>query len=233
MNGEDVKLNLIERLSSAGIIGIYDISGEGKIRVVIENASGGNALVIRGRIKGQTNFVNLKTLSGSDNQTVSVGTYDEIQIECTAYASVSNYIRVLAASFNDAGGSAIEMIGVPTGSSLTDLESMSFTSSDNSVVIIGDNITKAIDLKVSPTFGGAHVEEFVIADWLFGSGQYSYSIPQSTHLKGAVPKIQLFEKIGSDYHPVICEMDIDVSGNILILTNSTPDLRFDGRVIIF
>lgn len=232
-SNDDIKLNLNIRILAPEILGVYDIADESKVRVVVENAAVGNTIVVRGRIKGQTLFTNIKTLSGLANDTVNVSTYDEIQIECTAFVSSSDYIKVLAASFNGAGGSAIESIGVPSGDVLlTDVENLVLTSSDNSVQIIGDNTTKGIDIKVSPSLGGSYVQNFILADWIL-SGDYQITINQATHLKGATPKVQLFEKIGATHYVIISEVDIDASGNIVIKVNSVPDSRFDGRIIIF
>lgn len=230
---DDIKLSINQRVTAIGMLsdtGIYDIADESKVRIVVENAGGGNTVVVRGRIKGQVLFTNIKTLSGSDNQVVNVFTYDEIQIECTVFTSLSDYVKVIASSFNPAGGSAIESIGVLSGDTLTDIEALILTSSDSSVQIIGDNTTKTIDLKVSPTFGGSYILNFVVADWVLGA-DYTITIPQATHLKGTSPKEQIFEKIGADHSPILCDIEIDAAGNVVITTS--PDLRFDGRIIIF
>ena len=151
---DDIKLNVIASVSATGDIGIYDISDESKVRVVVENADVGNTVVVSGRIKGQIGFATIKTFTGTVNDTLNVSTYDQIKIECTVFESMdSNPIRVLAASFNGAGGSTIETIGVPSGSDLTDVEQLTFTSSDGSVVITGDNVTKEIDFTVNPAVG--------------------------------------------------------------------------------
>lgn len=233
---EDIKLRINERRTAIGFIGsengIFDIGDESKVRVVVDNAAVGNTVIVRGRIKGQLNFVNLKTISGNDNVSVNVFTYDEIQIECTAYVSASNHVHIVASSFNNAGGSAIELIGVPSGDNLTDIEQLTFTSSDSSVVIIGDNTSKSIDLKVSPVFGGSYVSNFTIASWVLGIGEYTLNIPVGTHNKGIAPLLELQEKTGSDHSPVLCDIKVNVSGDITITTKSSPDLRFDGRITI-
>jgi hypothetical protein len=150
---DDIKFNLNKRLSSAGEVGVYDISDENKVRIVIENAAGGNTVVVSGRIKGQSGFDELKTITGTSSEVINVSTYDEIKIECTAYASLSDHIQLLTSSFNGAGGSAIESIGVPSGDNLTEFDSFSITSSNGTVLISGDNVTKTIDLIVDPQAG--------------------------------------------------------------------------------
>lgn len=142
----ELKMRINKTISSAENLGIYDVSDEGKVRFVIEGASAGNEVVVRGRIKGAASFETLKQLVGSANEVINVFTYEELEVECTNFASSSSIIKILASSFNDAGGSAIESIGVPSGSTLTDIENLNFTSSNGSVTITGNNTTKTIDL---------------------------------------------------------------------------------------
>ena len=139
-------MRINKTISSAENLGIYDVSDESKVRFVIENADAGNEVVIRGRIRGASSFEFLKTLTGSANQVVNVFTYEELEIECTNFESASNVVKVIASSFNEAGGSAIESIGVPSGDTLTEIENLTLTSSDGSVTIVGDNSTKTINL---------------------------------------------------------------------------------------
>lgn len=149
---DDIKLNIEERISSSKVLGIYDIADESKVRVVVENAAGGNTVLVKGRIKGQAEFELIKILTGSISQAINVFTYDEIQIECSVYSSSSDFVKILAASFNQAGGSAIDSIGVASGDNLTDIENFSFISSDSSISIVGDNVAKTINLT---TAGGS------------------------------------------------------------------------------
>ena len=139
-------MRIDKTILSAENLGIYDVSDEGKVRFVIEQASSGNQVVVRGRIKGASSFTTLKTLTGSVSEVINVFTYEEMEVECTNFESSSNIVKILASSFNEAGGSAIESIGVPSGSDLTDFESFNFTSSNGTVTIVGNNTTKTIDL---------------------------------------------------------------------------------------
>jgi hypothetical protein len=235
VNPNNVKMRVNEMLKAAGKInGVYDISDESKIRVVTEECGAGNTIVVRGRIKGQANFVNLKTITGQANETVTVSTYDEVEIECTVYQPLAQFIRVLASSFNEAGGSAIESIGVPSGSNLTDFDAFSFVSSDNTILISGNNSTKTIDLKVIGTLGDAFSDTFnATSNWGTPAlGVYSISYPQSLHAKGTTPTIDVYELVVSQYIPVEVPMTIDLSGNVILQVSETPDLRFEGIVII-
>jgi hypothetical protein len=214
-----------------------DISDEAKVRFVIEGAAGGNTVVVKGKITGEDTFsTTLATLSGSINQVVNVATYDQIYVECTVYASSGSYVKVIASSFNDAGGSAIDQIGVITGTNLTDFSEFTFTSSDNSVEIEGNNTTKEIDFRAVGGGGNSsYVDTFDdSADWGAASGgNYSITIAQLTHGKGVSPKVQVFELVGATYELVYLNTIVSAAGNVTISVNETPDLRFEGKIIIF
>jgi len=141
----ELKMRINKTISSPEILGTYDVSDEGKVRFVIEQASSGNEVEVRGRIKGASSFTLLKTITGSISEVINVFTYEEIEVECTVFESSTNLVKIIASSFNEAGGSAIESIGVPSGDDITEFENLSFTSSDGTVTIVGDNVTKTID----------------------------------------------------------------------------------------
>jgi hypothetical protein len=146
------RFNLNKSITGSGELGIFDISDESKVRIAVENAGGGNTVTISGRIKGQADFIAIGEISGSDSKAFSVFTYDEIKISCTAYNSATTFVKILASSFNEAGGSAID-IGVPSGDSLEGAETVTFTSSDDTVVIEGNATNNTIDFRVSPMSG--------------------------------------------------------------------------------
>jgi hypothetical protein len=210
-----------------------DVGDESKIRIVIENAQAGNTVVVRGKLSGQSNYVNLKTLTGNVNENINVFTYDLIEIECTAFVSLSNFVKIIARSFSQAGGSAIETIGVTSGDTLTDVESLSFISSDNSVEIIGDDNNKTIDIKVSPAFGGNFTDTFIVGDWNGPlSGSYYITYTEVVHEQGTAPTVEVYELIMGEYHKVQIATLVDSSGNVTIQVPQLPDLRFQGLIII-
>jgi hypothetical protein len=151
---DDIKLNIIVPVSSAGVLDVYDISDETKLRIIVENAGVLNTVIVSGRIIGQTGFTELKTVVGSSNTLVNISSYDHIKIECTVYESLnSSPIKVIAASFSNAGGSAIESIDVPSGDDLADVDKLIFSSSDGSVIITGNSTTNTVDFTVDPSVG--------------------------------------------------------------------------------
>lgn len=84
--------------------------------------------------------------------------------------------------------------------------------------------------------GGGDVYElaFTIASWGSAvSGYYYITVTQGTHDKGLSPGVQIFEEDGSDYVLVnVDEIKVMANGDVAIRVPETPDLRFDGRLII-
>lgn len=77
-----------------------------KLRVVVENAGGGNTILVKGKLFPQTAWQTLATISGSTaGTTVDISVVDEYQIECTAYAASGGTPKVMASAFfNQASG---------------------------------------------------------------------------------------------------------------------------------
>ena len=63
-------------------------------------------------------------------------------------------------------------------------------------------------------------------------GNYSLVIPVATHGKGQNPVVQILELSGSDYMTIGISHKVDSLGNITIQVSETPDLRFNGKIII-
>lgn len=74
--------------------GGFEIGNLEKARVVIENAGGGNEVVLRVKIKGQSSYTTLTTLTGNTNVLVDIRTYDLLQIECTTHSGTPKFILV-------------------------------------------------------------------------------------------------------------------------------------------
>jgi len=145
-------MRINKNITSAGIVGQLDVTDESKIRIVIENADSGNEVVVRAKILGQTDYTVLETFTGNTNSVVGVFTYEKVEIECTSYSSTGQFVKVISTSFNQAGGSAIDTIGVPSGDDLTNIENLELISSDGSISIVGDNLTKTIDFTAALTY---------------------------------------------------------------------------------
>ena len=226
----ELKFSIVQQITAATIFPASNIADENKIRFVIEGATGGNTIVVRARIVGQADWDTLATITGSDKSVVNVSTYDELQVECTVYASSTNNVKVIASSFNEASGSTT--IDAPTGGSVSSDEII-FTSSDDSVIITAIPGTNSIDF-VAVGGGGSvskHVTTVQILDWVGPSaGEYSLTIPFTTHGK-ANPVVTCMEASGGDFEVV--DTAIFLTGNdVKVLVLSTPDTRFVGKIFI-
>lgn len=145
---DELKYNLVHRATSTGIISEAYIRDEAKIRFVIENAGAGNSIKVEGRLVGQSDWVSLLDITGSDNQVIDVSTYEEIRVSVISYDSLGNYIDVIGSSFDNVTTSA-------TGSATWGM--IGGTLSDQS------DLQAALDAKVNlSSFGLLNPEEIYI-----------------------------------------------------------------------
>ena len=63
------------------------------------------------------------------------------------------------------------------------------------------------------------------------SGSYILTVPFSSHAKTA-PIVQLFEASGANYIQVEAGIRVDAANNVIVTVNSSPDLRFVGKIVI-
>lgn len=91
-------------------------------------------------------------------------------------------------------------------------------------------------INVAGTGGGADpafVQSFLIANWAGPSGgEYTYTISAASHGKGANPAVTVYEDVGVTWDEVSIEIEIDVSGNVVLKVTEVADTRFDGKVVI-
>ena len=229
MSDNNVVYTLSRIVTTTGSLGIGNISNEGKIRFVISNAGVSNLVRVRARIVGQTAWTNLIDFTGDTNDTVDVFTWDQIEVLVLVYSSASTYVRIAASSFDGSGVS----VSTPDGD-VDNINTIIFTSSDNSVTITGDQDTGTIDF-VAVGGGGSsdYIDTFnATSDWTGPTlGIYSLVYDFSTHAKTS-PVIDLFETISSNNEPVIADISVDSSNNVTISVSESPDLRFIGKIII-
>lgn len=227
----DVKASVVQNISTAEIIATLNISDESKVRIVISNAAGGNTIVIRGRITGQLDWDTISTLTGNNKTAVSVKTYDEVQIECTVYASASNYVRVVVSSFSDAGGSTV--IDAPAGGQI-DSDAITLTSSDSSITITNDPVTNTIDF-VATGVGGLSKYTSVFnntTDWVLNGSNYELTVLAATYGSKANPVIYTFETIAGVDTEVFPAIIKNVTNDIILQVTQVPDNRYTGKIII-
>lgn len=230
MNNE-IKASVVQNITATGIIATLNISDEGKVRFVISNAAGGNTVVIRGRITGQLDWDTLDTLTSSTKTVVSVKTYDEIEIECTVYSSLSNFVRVVVSSFNDAGGSTT--IDAPTGGQI-DSDAITLTSSDSSISITNDPDTNTIDF-IATGIGGLskYTQSFNnTSDWVLNGSIYELKILAATHGNKLNPVVFTVETVAGEDVEIFPTIVRNASNDIILQVTQSPDNRYTGKIII-
>jgi hypothetical protein len=232
MSKEDVKVTLNLVVNATGRIAEASITDESKLRIVTSDCGASNEIIVRARIIGQQDWDVLATITGNSKQVVSIKTYDNVQLECTVFDPASNFIKVAAGSFNDAGGST--SIDAPTGGIIEEPEILTFTSSDSSVTIVTDPINNTIDFVASGAGSPfvKYVKTVLIGDWIGPSaGEYTLTIPFSFH--GVTnPVCACYEENASTFDLIIYPVNVDASNNIVIKANQTPDTRFIGKIVI-
>lgn len=229
----DVRVSLSKIVRQVEIISTDVISDEDKLRLVISNCGPTNAIIVKGKIINQDDYDTITTITGNSKSVISIKTYDYVQLECTVFDSLTDHIKVVAASFNDAGGST--SIDAPSGGIIQDAELITFESSDSTISITTNPLTNTIDIKslVSGGSSSRYVKQFNnTTDWTGPSaGLYTLSLPFSFH-SVVNPSINVYEYNGSSYDIVLISSNVDTSNNITINVSEIPDNRFTGKLVI-
>ncbi len=85
------------------------------------------------------------------------------------------------------------------------------------------------------TSGGveAFSKEFIISDWIDNNPLYSIFITSNEHQKSTISSIIIYKNNGGNYEEVYVESKIvDAFMGVEINVLYSPDMRFDGRVVI-
>ena len=86
----------------------------------------------------------------------------------------------------------------------------------------------------SPTPTVGYLQSFnATTNWTLDVSVYKIIINEATHLKGINPSVQVFELVAGVYNLVdVDSLEVDNSGQVTIKVLSSPDLRFQGKVLI-
>ena len=94
-------------------------------------------------------------------------------------------------------------------------------------------VSEALDQLAANSSSTKYEQSFIIADWTGPSGgEYSLVIPEATHLKGVNPNPVIFENIAGTYELTHVSVSVANTGTITLKIVDSPDLRFDGKIII-
>lgn len=64
------------------------------------------------------------------------------------------------------------------------------------------------------------------------SGVYSITVLEATHGREENPVVQVYENDLTNFDQIEVDININPSGDITISVPETPDLRFEGKIII-
>ena len=73
---------------------------------------------------------------------------------------------------------------------------------------------------------------FLVASWNLNVDKYEITISEATHERGAAVLVQVYELDTGVYKEVGTDITVSAAGNITITIAASPDLRFDGKVVI-
>jgi hypothetical protein len=136
------RLALNKQFTATGSFGPYDTLMAPKLRVVIENVGGGSTVLVKGRLKNQTSYSTLATITGATSgTTVDTSVVDEVLFDCTVYSASGGTPAVIASTFFsvDSGGGSGDILdgGNATGSTVT-----IGTTDTQDLIFITDNVER-------------------------------------------------------------------------------------------
>jgi hypothetical protein len=101
------KFGIKKIVQASGSLGIFDITNDTQIRVVIENAGPTNVVAVYGKIQGQNAYQLIDTVVGSTNKLIETALFDFLELEVVAYDTTGNYIDIAGSGFiTSTGGSS-------------------------------------------------------------------------------------------------------------------------------
>jgi hypothetical protein len=134
----------------------------GNLRVAVENVGGGNVVVVKGRIAGQSTFQTLATITGATTgTTVDISVVDEIQFDCTTYSASGGTPKLLASGFFKRGGSTAPagfgFYAQQNGTTLIDQATVAGDNTVNIALNAADYVhgTLGLVIPASGSFGSA------------------------------------------------------------------------------
>lgn len=86
-------------VDTVGIVGEYALIDNDSIRFLVEGANVPNTFIIRMRLKGQSTWEDIKTLTSNASEVLKTDTYDFMQIESTVLDG--SVIKLIASGFKD------------------------------------------------------------------------------------------------------------------------------------
>lgn len=131
---------------SSGSLGLFDITDDKQIKIIVANAGPTNVVAVYGKIQGQNSFQLLDTIVGSTNKLIDVALFDFLELEVVAYDSTGNYIDIAGSGFITSTSSASS--GLVTVTNFPNPQNVAVVNSPN--VNTGLNPLTDAQLRASP-----------------------------------------------------------------------------------
>lgn len=91
------------------------VGGESSLRIAVENVGVTNAIVVYGRIRNQSAYVTLATITGATTgTTVDISLIDEVYLDCTTYEASGGTPKLISSSFSPPGSGGSFPTGLAT-----------------------------------------------------------------------------------------------------------------------
>jgi hypothetical protein len=116
---------------SSGSLGLFDITNDKQIRVIVENAGPTNVVAVYGKIQGQNSFQLIDTIVGSTNKLIDVALFDFLELEVVTYDTIGNYIDIAGSGFTTSTGG---------GGTASDVNVLNFPNPQNVAVVNTPNV---------------------------------------------------------------------------------------------
>jgi hypothetical protein len=117
---------------SSGSLGIFDITTDKQIKVIVENAGPTNVVAVYGKIQGQNAYQLIDTVVGSTSKLIDVALFDFLELEVVAYDTIGNYI--------DISGSGFVTSTTSSGGTAADVNVLNFPNPQNVAVVNSPNV---------------------------------------------------------------------------------------------
>lgn len=92
------------------------------------------------------------------------------------------------------------------------------------------NVGSALDQLSSRTT--KYSQTIIVGDWVLDGAEYKIDISEAVHLKGIHPTVTVYEDESGQFLEVMPTVLVSNAGVVSVRVQSTPDLRFVGKIII-
>ena len=95
---------------------------------------------------------------------------------------------------------------------------------------VPSNVGSALDQLASRTT--KYSQTIIVGDWVLDGTEYKIDINEAVHLKGIHPTVTVYEDESGQFLEVMTTVLVSNAGVVSVRVQSTPDLRFSGKITI-